>query len=169
MIGIVLVQDAARARENARRAAPARARAARARRSALRARSSCSRDTTTAPRRCARRPDDPADAQAWQPVRLRQAARDDHAIGAAPHRRRFAAVELGAAIDFVGQNPAAVPRRRSRRCDRDRRPRTARRSGCSDCRSTISLVRGDTSRSRRRGRRSIRHRGGHRLHRAAIP
>ena len=93
------------------RRAPRRlaARGAPARRSTRRARSSCSRGTTTATRRARGGADDPADAQARQAVRLRQSARDDHAIGPAPHRRRLAAVELGAAIDLVGEDPAAVP------------------------------------------------------------
>ena len=51
--------------------------------------------------------DDPADADAGNPVGLRQAARDDHAVAHAPEARRARAVDFRAEIHLVGEKPRA--------------------------------------------------------------
>ena len=107
---VVLVEDAARAREQPR--PPRRLERAPRERVAERA-GRDRRVVVVRPERRdeRRRRDDPADAQPRQPVRLREPARDDRAIVAPPDRRRLAAVALGAAVDLVGQHPRAVPSR----------------------------------------------------------
>ncbi len=50
---------------------------------------------------------DPADPQPGQAVRLRQAVHHDHALVAAPQRRRGHAVAFGALVHFVREQPGA--------------------------------------------------------------
>ena len=54
------------------------------------------------------RRDDPADAQAAEPVRLREAVDADGARMRAPERLGLDAVALRAAVDLVGEEPAAA-------------------------------------------------------------
>ena len=93
-----------------------------------------------------RRRRDPADSQSRQAVRLRQSARDDHALGPSPHRRRLVTVELGAAVDLVRQHPRAVPVGDARDAVEiaGGEPRAGRVVGLQ---ITIILVRADTRRS----------------------
>ena len=58
----------------------------------------------------------PADAQAGQPVGLREPAGDDHPLVAAPGRRGQPAVALGPSVDLVREHPRAVPRRDGAHC-----------------------------------------------------
>ena len=58
-----------------------------------------------------RRPHHPADAQARQAVRLGQPVHDDHALVAAPQRRRRSPVPLRALVHLVRQQPGADLRR----------------------------------------------------------
>ena len=81
-----------------------------------------------------RRADDPADAQAREAVRLRQAAGDDRRSASAPTSTRF---RRRRSPRRDRPRPTGSTRRAGRRCARCRRDRlrsAARRSGCSDCR-----------------------------------
>ena len=92
-----------------------------------------------------RRPGDPPMRRPGSPVRLREAARHDRALRAAPDGRRFDAIELGASIDLVGHHPCADAVSDTADPIELGGASAALRSGCSGCRSRIELVRSPTS------------------------
>ena len=81
-----------------------------------------------------RRPDDPADADAGNSVSFREAAGDDDAVAHAPETAGAFGVNLGAKIDFVGEQVGAESLRNGQRCAAWRRERARSRTGCWDWR-----------------------------------